>query len=256
MGIRIHKVLGYGLTNLQTDKKNGWKITDPRINPNGIMGIDYEERDERYGRQAFYKWLREKYEACGDDYSGDKLHLSWDMVEADHNHANSSKRCGNPSDCFIHYGEYGLPNVLTAVPYTCRWSDWYRFDNMIDYMEEGRGARGNRVVVYDDGLYPWIGQYWDVRTGEMKKGEVACAYRRLVNAEKDEKKSRKKNKEDFTSGKLALAQVMGFETLAECEENLQVMVPRCLQLMCEFCEVFTEPAMVRELRPMLYVYWS
>lgn len=255
MGIRVHKLLGYGLTDLQHDEKNGWKITDPRINPQGVLGLDWEEREEKFSRKNYAKWLRERYEACGD-YNGDKLDLAFDMVEADHSHKNSTKKCEDPCQCFIHQGEYGMPNVLAVMPYVCRWgNDWYRYDTMIDYMEESRGSQGNRVVVYEDCLYPWI-QYWDVRTGELKKSDVACAYRRLVNAERDEKKSRKRKKQSYTESKTSLAQLMGFDSLEDCEQFLHPAVPRCVQLLCEFCEVFTIPSMVRDLRPMLYVYWS
>lgn len=43
MGIRIHKILGYGLTNV---KSESYRIQDKRFNPNGIFGLDWEARED------------------------------------------------------------------------------------------------------------------------------------------------------------------------------------------------------------------
>ena len=42
----------------------------------------------------------------------------------------------------------------------------------------------------------------------------------------------------------------------DCEKNLRPRVPAIVQVMCEYCELFSDPKVIRELVPMLYVYWG
>ena len=244
MGIRIHKTLGYGLANL---KCKGYEIADKRINPEGILGLDYEEAEVVYSRANYAKWLRERYDAC-KDYSDDKLDLAWDMVDAEGGE-KANPKTGNPEDCFIHQGEYGIPKVLNIIPYRCRFipDDWYRYNSMLDYCEETayfhkNENNPNRYKFLKDAIYPYL-NYWDVRTGRIVKNE-AFHFRRLVNS---------KAKEGFDMQRAA--EDAGFANIKEAKKYMQPMVPRCVQLLCEFAKVFTDPATIRELRPMIYVYW-
>ena len=52
MGIRIHKVMGYGLTNVVCKKE---KIVDPRFNPQGYLRSDSERQEEKWTFEKFKK---------------------------------------------------------------------------------------------------------------------------------------------------------------------------------------------------------
>lgn len=243
MGIRIHKTLGYGLANL---KCKGYKIVDKRINPKGILLLDCEEREEVYSRENYAKWLRERYEACGDDYSGDKMDLAWDLADAEH---KDNQKAGEPESCFIHQGEYGIPKVLNIIPYRERWgSDFYRFDSMLDAYEESayfytKSGCANRYKILKECIYPYL-RYWDVRTGRIVS-DKSFYFRRLINS----------NPKSSNCEIERVAVELGFDNAAECKKYMQPAVPRSLQLLCEFAQVFNDPATIRELRPMIYVYW-
>ena len=255
MGIRVHKLIGYGSVDVKYDKQ-AHKICDERLNL-----TSFEKRHEdlrRFDRQHYLRWLRKqlppKKPGVEENYS-ETFELRMEMRHADKRLRDNRdrKRWFDPWDCVFHDGEFGLPNVLAIVPYTERAS-WCRYDDMIDYMEEGKGAKGRRVCVYGDGLYPWIGNYCDIRTGERKDTDIACTYRRYMNTKPSRRSGYTLQQLRTHASRLAAA--MGFKSLDECSTYLRPVVPTCVRLLCEFCEIFKDPMMIRQLQPLLYVYWS
>lgn len=243
MGIRIHKTMGYGLSNLKFKKKEPWIIKDERINPEGMLGRN-EDREEKYTVENYQKWLRKKLEKYGkDDWDFEQLGIHWEL------HSSTVKPL-ELYECFVHDGEYGLPKVINIVPYRC--PQWKRYADDIDYYEEQThflsSRNCNRFKIFPEGFYPWV-HFCDSRTGNYIKDDFACLYYRLTY------NSKKSSTEDLES-RNQFALLMGFKSLEECELYLRPAVPECIKLLCEFCEVFTSPEIVRELQPMMYVYWS
>ena len=231
MGIRIHKLLGYGLTDLKYDKKKN-RPCDARLNLETFNNRYELGEQRRCDRLHYRQWLRKKLATCGspDDYATTfELHCEIRHTDKRLSDNRERRRWYDPWDCIFHDGEYGLPNVLAIVPYTEREA-WCRYDDMIDYMEEGKGSQGPRVQVYGDGLYPWIGRYWDARDGVCKDTAVACAYRRIMNA-KPSRGSAGRTRRQLDAAAAQLAEVMQFASLAECKANLRPVVPTCIQLL-------------------------
>lgn len=234
MGIRVHKQMGYGLSDLAHDEK-GYKITDPRINAESKLFDLYDTTVEEY-----VEWLKSqgREEASLDAFalesierSGIKLHMS---------------------DTFAWQGEFGLPNVLVLTPLTMK--DWRRYDDGIDYAvetylwERDEDQQTNRVDHFGHGLYPWNGLHMDARTGVRIDSNLAMAWVRThwPNNKPDETKK-------LQDG-LALA--MGFEDRHEAERCVVPWVPEEIQDLARFGELFTDENVWTQLRPMLYTYWS
>ena len=57
MGIRIHKILGYGLTNVIADTDNWDLRNDPRFNPEGYL---FEREDIKH-LKVFIKDFKKKF---------------------------------------------------------------------------------------------------------------------------------------------------------------------------------------------------
>ena len=54
MGIRVHKALGWGLTDV---KSREGAICDKRFSTYSILKGDYEKREEEFTYEKYLKWL-------------------------------------------------------------------------------------------------------------------------------------------------------------------------------------------------------
>jgi hypothetical protein len=89
--------------------------------------------------------------------------------------------------------------------------------------------------------------------------DMSCAYMRACNNELDKIMKDEDGDAgyvDFAAGKDVIARSLGFDNHQECDRYMKPKVPRNVQLLCEYCEVFTNRETVYELVPMLYVYWG
>jgi hypothetical protein len=235
MGIRVHKVMGYGLTDVKCDKYN---IADPRVNPEGIF-CDYETEFKVEDFMAFLK-----KEAKRKDI--DTWHASFEFAFL--RDLKKMKSSLDPKRCFVYDGEYGLNNVLLVVPLS-RKHEWFRYDNAIDYAEESNRGRVeknyqciNHVREIPEGFHPWENQYWDKRTFKKIPWEIM---------------EHRYNEKFFEDAALDIvARSHGSDTWKEMKENMTPVVPECVRLLCEWGQAFTDPSVWTQLRPMIYVYWS
>lgn len=235
MGIRVHKLMGYGLTDVKSDKYN---IADPRINPEGI----FCEQEREYKVEDFMKFLRQgrrKNKEHGFEASFEFAHLR-DLKKM--------RVRLDPRRSFVYDGEYGLNNVLVVVPLSHQ-NEWFRYNDAIDYAEESNRGRVekdyqciNHVRPIPEGFHPWNHQYWDQRTFKRVPWEIM---------------EHKYSEKFFDEEELNIvARHHGSDTWKELKENIAPIVPECVRLLCEWGNAFTDPSVWTQLRPMIYVYWS
>lgn len=153
MGVRIHKVLGYGLSNLSLD--------DPRID----ISLFKKKRNQAYEitPRRFMTWLKKKWDNILEIES-DELKKSleevksfsqielWMLKEYFKNH-----RDWTLGDCIIC-----KDNVLLFVPLTAAHNGicgWKRYDDIIDYMEETNDYKSENHIVNltCTGIFPYEG---------------------------------------------------------------------------------------------------
>jgi|ERR1035437_3399769 hypothetical protein len=233
MGIRIHKFLGYGLTDLAHE---GTKLTDPRVNL-ASPALSYELPAIR----EYAKWLREENLANGTKGDLD----TWFIREQ----AKKKKKL-NLDGCFVYSPEFGLANVLAIRP-VCMHT-WSRSDDSIDYAQEtylsdeltGDVTR-DRAEEIHHGLYPWNGSYMDTRTGAALDDKILWWIRA-----KNSKSLRDQKDLDV------LAVAAGFKDHAQALKYVAPEVPTEVRNLTEFANLFTSEHVWRELRPLLYTYWG
>lgn len=231
MGIRVHKVIGYGLTDLEaTDRK----ITDTRIGSADLVR-QAMETDTR----TYLEWL-EALDPAEDDIS--RSLDRWSLEDSLQKGENRDLY-----DSVAYDPEFGAPNVIVFIPPSMR--DWRHYDDPIDWVEEtyrtdGSAPQAARHRELPHGFYPYNGLYMDTRTGDRIKDNRVMHWIRAVNAGKDE------DELDYA------AREFGFSTHREAAAFVAPVVPEDVQLLVRFLKVFKDPDDWRSLRPILYTYWS
>ncbi|MBD3004868.1 hypothetical protein [Streptomyces sp. 5-10] len=230
MGIRINKVLGYGLTDVRVEGQ--WRIADPRVNSNSHLLTHVEPE------QSYLSYLAELAE--GGDFDAE---LEEGMLRM------AGERGAVSFDVCTWDAEYGLPNVLVVRPADS--PQWHRRDDPIDYEEECAKPGGTepRITPTVGGIFPYSGLHMDTRTGERIQDTTVNTWRQVINGKAGSDEERSKILD-------MLAQVMGYENNAEAEQFIAPWVPDDVRRICTWGGLFTSPEVCFQLRPMIYTYWS
>lgn len=242
MGIRVHKMLGYGLADLEPGERPRDGRADPRINWEASIVLW-----EGTSGQEYFRWLEHRRIQDKRDF---RFSLDWAYLKHDQGALGTDLR-----DCVAYEPEFGLPEVLVIRPLS--YSDWFRSDDTLDYMAETYPWRPqsqkSRVEVYEHGIFPFNGSYMDKRTGERVDQKVMY----WIRARSDIQQVPGGTVGERLSVLDALAQEFTpFSTHAEADENIVPLVPEEIRDLAEFGGVFTVPDVSLQLRPMLYTYWG
>lgn len=230
MGMRINKMLGYGLTDVATED---YRITDPRINADSfLLGPNVPPAEDYI---AFLERTA--------DMNDSEVWLETGLLKGD------TGADADSSDLCTWRCEYGLPNVLLLRPFG--FAKWHRWASPIDVEEEAIRGKGMdyRVERTISGLEPWSGLHMDVRTGGRIEGNTVNLWRRVINGLSEDDTDRLPILN-------ALARAMGYADHAEAERYIAPYVPDEIRRICQWGELFTSPEVCFQLRPLLYTYWS
>lgn len=248
MGIRVHKVLGYGLTDVKTRK---YDIADGRINRKSPL-LDYAADATL---DQYLDWIDATYRGDKDHFSMD----SWLLAErkevkeveaetVDFKWWREKTGVSTPRDLIHHGTEYLEKNVLVIRPLSGK--DWYRSDDPIDWIEETHlrePENENGVNWYKtlgDGIFPYIGTYMNAHTGERVKEGIEL---RRCFTWKDWDKFYDVDK---------LAKDFGFVDAEDARVNLVPRVPDEVRDLAKWGKLFTNDDVWKQLRPIIYTYWS
>lgn len=227
MGIRVHKMIGYGLTDVKV-ADDGYTLADERINANSIL-LDYDTDTDAANTDAYFEFAKQRDVSLSSRrmFSGNDKDIPDD----------------DPFESVVWEPEYGLGSVLCLRPVGTRTWGWYRSDDAMDWMEESYNHdQQNRVQVFDRGIFPFDG-YMNAETGERIKQDI-YTWVRARNSEGDP---------DFLD---TLAEIGGFQSHAEASRLVVPAVPEEVHVLAEFGQLFTSDDVWKQLRPMLYVYWG
>lgn len=221
MGIRIHKCLGYGLTDVQGDD-------DPRFSKN------------------LYDLLEEIYETPIEEVFSrvDRLERGIQAcVGTTFKYRKSFIREGQEYASFMTYdSEFGEENVVVFTPIL--FPNWQRYDDIIDYMDASGGEGAvNKVRVFDHNIYPFSNEM-DKRNGKTVRTNIAHAA-----------KSHHAPDSPFPE-QLYVRDGARYATWGEAAENSVPEVPLDITLLCRAFNVFRADTTILQLRPMLYTYWG
>lgn len=242
MGIRIHKFIGWGLTDVQTDGE--YTVTDPRINAERLGDLNaYEGPTLREYRD----WLDKNREKDGFGLPRGLLD-DWWLRDEKAKEGLDERLSGHVGGCIRYNPEYGLKNVLAIRPVSC--DDWERYDDMIDWIEETYfhvedNSQYDRVEELPSGIYPFNGAFMDKRTGQRVSSDIMWWVRT------------KNDGDDLGQIEMdTLAQAGSFADHADALENCVPHVPEEIRALCKFTGIFTNEDVWKDLRPILYVWWG
>lgn len=242
MGIRIHKLMGYGVNNLQYTK--GGHIDDPRINSDAFKKLT--QGSYEFTLPKFKRWCESEKKSILEFYN---RNYPWRKIDDDDDiywklaMSSGEENGWGIGNSIIHDGEYGMPEVLIFIPPGCK--GWYRYDDILDYEEESVFNRQRSWVRRIEGcLYPWVGwvRYRPAPKGVTIPDKLEPAYYSQMAGDWDEKRK---------------ALLVG-DALAHLKKDYRPQIPLELAaVIYYFREVFADvDAFYNELRPYMYVYWS
>lgn len=227
MGIRVHKLVGYGLDDVLADEDG--ELADPRINAASPL---LESGHGDATTSGYFAWAAEHK----DDFGGMLPGPGW---------FSAPLRENEPYTATVHEGgEYGLSNVLLLRP--VGELSWARSDDTIDYVEESfTHDQQNRVMRLRGGIYPYSGSWMRTDTGETLT-DAALMWVRMVNSDRP------------VSARLldSFAQEAGFADHDEALRLAAPTVPAPIRALAAYGDLFTDATVWRQLRPMLYVFWA
>jgi len=254
MGIRIHKVLGYALTDVAED--------DPRLAV-GRRDFDGDGPDGRPGRLSaltvndLVEWAEADLDKDGPDR---RARLSLLMMRSICRPDTWKGRGAARLADHVHWGwRETTPGVLLFVPPPLAGS-WARTNDDIDYYEEmlsprwEGGSPGDSVRDIPDGIHPFTRRRVDRRTGRVLRfqDDDLCGFhlewmlgesRAAVLAGNGDAAA------DFLGE-------IGFASHREFLDNVAPEVPGDLRMMLRFLGVFRDESTALSLRPVLWTYWA
>jgi len=247
MGIRIHKVIGYGLDDFKGFDK------DDRINPDFNYDEYANQSDNADHMQKFKahfekEYLRRKEVRNGLDYSFEWSYYFDSKTLGQKPTYNNHIDSVDGSDFFHYHGEYEDSNVLL---FSCPlFSDWYRYDDIIDYCERTTTNSGSsdEVVEIEGGIYPYSGSYRKIDDGSVSKGIEVLQHKNYL------KESKPSHDELLAKMNEFCLAVIGM-TYIEFKKTTNTVIPNIIFEYARFCGMFKDDSEIRRLKPLLYTYW-
>lgn len=247
MGIRVHKMVGYGLDDLRyRATQHGVEMIDDRV--------DWKAFRERYyntesSPEQFIQWMRENEgmlrEWNGREYPGlaDPPGIEIDIRLLELGFREAGSRPTEVWSCVEHNAEYGLPNVLVLIPLGS-YRQWFRFDDTLDYEEETRFHDSQSRVrrLPGCGIFPYNSNLIRFRGADKEKTVPSIPpseYAQLVGTW-DPK----------------LPPLASGETLEHLKNDFRPKIPLEVIALALWSGIFRDPrSILDDLRPMLYVCW-
>ncbi len=248
MGIRIHKVIGYGMNDIEDS------VNDPRFNKAGYFGTEVYEREDAFTDDGYDAHIKKIL----DDGAG--LH-DLTIMAMERTKAQKENKAGDMvydykdsiDNCITYDDEYGMASVMVFTP--PYWSkNWNRYDDIIDYYDpthsEADGSPGQGYQLTNRPIYPFE-SYNDCRTTPPVRlnNEEQSVFIQARNARNDNR-SYSQTMTDHAVEK------MNFVDEEQMLEMVNPIIPRELVELLKYLKVFNDEADIYRLKPMIYWYWG
>lgn len=254
MGIRLHKTIGYGLSDVETDASG--KIADSRINPDtkAICSFDGPKVKDYVANldQRVADGILEEHDIMLGKMSLPKeTTLLSDAVTWDPDYISREDKVRE--------------KILIVTPVSML-SSWKRWDDPIDYAEDFIKAEVDNldgqdmttvVHTFENGHYPWNEIFMNAIDGkriEHKHWDVWRTFDRYYYSDRASKDP--EAKENSKAVLIQTAEKMGFDSCEEAKKNIVPWIPDEVRWLTEDLELFSEPNGYRHLRPMFYSFWG
>lgn len=240
MGIRIHKILGYGLTDVVADEENWDLRNDPRFDPDGWL---FSHDENEFHHEGFTTHIKEKIETTDED-DHDRFSLRM-LLHTLNETKKQDFYCG---DGVIHDMEYGDSNVIIFVP--PGHGDWQRYDSILDYYDptnlDEDGGIANSVININRPLWPYE-SYVNIKTMPPKR-LTGCRFELYTSM-------RSLGIEKYLDPEKAFAE-LGVDNEEEFNKFIVPIIPIELIELIKYLKIFKNEEDIYQLRPMIYGYWG
>lgn len=240
MGLRVNKVLGWGLTNIKTNQDK--EIVDSRINKDGYLFRDGEYDEKTWTFKGFKKFWQDNF------IDGLELSLFKEFLE--YEEINFTKSV-------FYNSEFGLPEVLLiTISQKYRDSDkWHRWDEIIDFQEETFNHNQNsRYQIYPFGIFPWEGSFCDSE-GQRWVDQNGKPFSSIAREFVKTKINKNLDMSQVEAAQTYWAKMLGFDSIEEADRNIVPILPEEIIMKCKYLQLFNNNKTIYQLRPMLYVFW-
>lgn len=234
MGIRVHKILGYGLNDIEYSND---KVTDKRINVEALKDCREKSFIEWFNDQDIKLLAYTISRLFKLDYKN--LYFNFRLTSFENN-----KNLLSRYRVLTYDDEFGFDNVMLITPPDQK--NWYRYDDIIDWIEESFEPRV--VDLFKDGktgIYPYEG-----RVGRNPFLKTPSAFNDKTTISGGEY-NRFVGKWDTKIDPIATG-----EALDDLLNNWKPALPPIIFAYLVFSNILTHPKYAYDLRPLLYVYWS
>jgi len=244
MGIRINKMLGYGLTDVIFNRKSWSLDDDPRFNRDGFLCNENDYTD-KYTVEGFVKYLVNRVDEMEEnDLDRFELRLLIKQLEDPEE---------SPKYYFFNSIKYdmemGIDGIMCFIP-PSQHKHWSRYDNIIDYYDPVNchedGGIKESVIMIDRALYPWE-SYMNVK--EMPPT-------RLTGQQLSHFFSLRSFGFDNIVETDTLYPSMGVANKEELTTLIVPIIPLELVELIKYLKIFNNDKHIYELRPMIYGYWA
>jgi len=242
MGIRIHKVLGYGLTNVIANKDRWDYGDDPRFDKTGFL---FNEFDGGFTVEGFKQHLMACVYAMDDD-DLDRFELRMlirNLEDPD------KKYKFDLYDSIKHDMEMGMDNVICFVP-PSQFRSWVRYDDTLDYYDPTNrsddGGIKESLVKIDRALYPWE---WYMNIKELPPT-------RLTSTQYSHYNSLRNHGFDKLVETYSLYESMGIDNKEELTTMIVPIIPLELVELLKYLKIFVDERCIYQIRPMIYGWWG
>lgn len=221
MGIRIHKVLGYGIQNYIPDqyqiKLNRSELTYDDFEmylSDKIKGIPTENVLDNDNNFYYFTLLQEIKEYKKTIHYSN---LYYDFVKTG--------------------GECDEPNQLPTIIFTLPWNHWSRYDDAIDYYDN---EFIDNVKLLNRPIYPYD-TYIDIRTNKLVNNDYILIKRHI---------------EDKNLPNEKLLSEFKLSSIEEFDKYIIPKINPSIIITAKFLNIIDNSDDLNCLRPMIYTYWS
>ncbi len=237
MGIRIHKVLGYGLTDVIADTENWDLRNDSRFDPVSYLF----EGEYKFDLAGFIQHL--------------EIRIS-EMVKGDHDifslknliHQLKEKTRLNFHESVVYDMEFGESEVMVFVP--PGHEKWQRYDDIIDYYDpvnlEEDGGISNSVIMVNRPPWPYESY---INTKTMPPIRLTGFQQELYVS------MRNLGIEKYIDPEKSFNE-LGVDNEEEFNKFIVPIIPIELVELIKYLKIFKNENDIYQLRPMIYGYWG
>ncbi len=216
--MELNKMTGWAISGLATDKQGA--LSDPRVNAGSPLLTGG---------------------ASLTDFQS--VLTGIDAVT----HADPALSDDEPSRAVVHDPVGGIPGVLVVRPV---WlPSWHRVGDDIDRAAElGTHVPAARLEFLPSAVWPYSSEFMDAVTGEDLDPPAGAFVRAAASADIAAM--------DGASRDELARSTVGFDTFEEAQRRTVPRVPSAIRALVKWGRLFHDPAMVNQLRPALYTWWS